>query len=227
MPTLEHRIALIHALEESVGPIRAAFSTVWPEAFTFDLMDTSLAIDRAAVGKVDGAMARRFDTLARYASEAKGQGGQTEAILFTCSAFGSAIDAVKARLDIPVLRPNEAAFSEALDQGDRIGLIVSFLPSRDMLRDELMAMAAAAGRQVSIEVVLAEGALEALKSGDGVQHDALIAQAAESLGAVDVLVLGQFSMARAADGLRGAGHPSILTTPESAVRAMRAKLVNS
>ena len=44
------RIALIHALEESVAPIRAAFREAWPEAFAFDLLDTSLAIDRAHAG---------------------------------------------------------------------------------------------------------------------------------------------------------------------------------
>ncbi len=224
MPASEHRIALIHALEESVAPIRAAFSSGWPGAFTFDLLETSLAIDRAAVGELDQAMYDRFETLARYAAGTIGQGGHTEAILFTCSAFGPAIGAVKSKLNIPVFRPNEAAFAEALELGARIGLIVSFLPSRDSLRDELLAMAAEAGRQVSVEVAMAEGALEALKNGDGDRHDALIAHAAERLGSVDVLVLGQFSMARAAPGLRGAGRPPVLTTPDSAARAIRAKL---
>ena len=37
------RIALIDALEESVAPARAAFRPGWPEAETFDLLDTSLA----------------------------------------------------------------------------------------------------------------------------------------------------------------------------------------
>ena len=42
------RIALIHALEESVLPARAAFAAHWPEAHAFDLLDTSLATDLAA-----------------------------------------------------------------------------------------------------------------------------------------------------------------------------------
>ena len=47
------RIALVHALEESVLPIRAAFAEVWPEAATFDLLETSLAPDRALAGRCD------------------------------------------------------------------------------------------------------------------------------------------------------------------------------
>ena len=42
-PNHPPRIALIHALEESVLPARAAFDAEWPEAFCFDLLDASLA----------------------------------------------------------------------------------------------------------------------------------------------------------------------------------------
>ena len=105
------RIALIHALEESVGPAREAFARHWPEAFAFDLLDTSLAIDRAEAGRLNDDMMARFLSLANYAAAHAGKGGRTAGILFTCSAFGPAIDAVKARAGIPVLRPNEAAFS--------------------------------------------------------------------------------------------------------------------
>ncbi len=42
------RIALIHALAESVAPSHAAFARIWPEAYAYDLLDTSLAVDREA-----------------------------------------------------------------------------------------------------------------------------------------------------------------------------------
>ncbi len=109
------RIALIHALAESVAPIRAAFATHWPGAACFDLLDTSLSADLAAAGRLEAEMIARFRTLARYAAGTSGAGGQTAAILFTCSAFGPAIEAVKAGLSIPVMRPNEAAFEQALE----------------------------------------------------------------------------------------------------------------
>lgn len=218
------RIGLIHALEESVFPVHAAFRAEWPEAYAFDLLDTSLAVDRAHRGVLDAAIMDRFEALAHYAATADGFAGRAQGILFTCSAFGPAIDAVKRLLPIPVLRPNEAAFSEALALGDEIGLVVSFSPSLDSLREEMEVMAAAAGRKIRVRAVLAENALAALKAGDGARHDALIVQAALSLDAVDVLVLGQFSMARAADCVRANARPPVLTTPNCAVRALRGLL---
>ena len=216
------RIVLIHALEESVVPSRKAFGMQWPEALVFDLLDTSLAVDLAAAGSVDAAMIRRFVTLADYAASASGAGGVAAGILFTCSAFGPAIEAVKDRLAIPVLRPNESAFRAALAQGDRIGLVVSFGPSGAALSSELEAMAQAEGRRVTIEVAVADGALSALKAGNGEEHDARVAAAAAGLRDCDVIVLGQFSLARSrAAVVQAVGGVEVVTTPDAAVIALR------
>lgn len=215
------RIALIHALEESVAPARAAFAALWPEAFGFDLLDTSLAADRAQAGGLDDAMRARFRSLADYAAGSSGVGGRTAGILFTCSAFGPAIEAVQDAAAIPVLKPNEAAFDTALDQGDRLGIVVSFAPSQEALERELHDMAAARNRRITVVSALADGALGALKAGDGERHDTLAARAAASLGPVDAIILGQFSLFRARrTAERLSGRP-IITTPESAVLALR------
>lgn len=220
------RVALIHALSESVAPARAAFTEVWPEAYCFDLLDTSLAVDLAEHGCLDDAMISRFMTLASYALSSNGRGGQAAAILFTCSAFGPAIDKVKSGFSVPVLRPNEAGFEEALDHGPRLGLVVSFEPSLRALESELKAMAAARGESISVKSVFAAGALEALKRGDIETHDGLVAQAARSLGEVDAIVLGQFSLARARETIERSPGPPVITTPHSAADALR-RLIKS
>ncbi|KAA0578267.1 hypothetical protein FZ983_17725 [Azospirillum sp. B21] len=215
------RIALIHALEESVVPARTAFREHWPEARIFDLLDTSLAVDLAEAGRLDQAMMDRFGTLAGYAAGTVGAGGRTAGILFTCSAFAPAIDAVKPHLPIPVFRPNEAAFEAAMEIGSRIGIVVSFGPSAGSLRTELLAMAAAAGRRVEVAVAIADGALAALKSGDGDGHDDRVVQAAGQLPDCDVVILGQFSMARTKARLQPLLPVPVLTTPGAAVEALR------
>jgi Asp/Glu/hydantoin racemase len=219
------RIALIHALEESLLPARAAFAADWPQAACFDLLDTSLAIDLAEAGRLDDSIMERFQVLADYAAGTAGRAGQTLAILFTCSAFGPAINAVKTRLTIPVLRPNESAFEEALDLGDSIGLLVTFGPSLPALEAELQAMAAARGRSITVKPILVDAALAALKQGDGDTHDRLAAEACRDLGPLDALVLGQFSLARAAPLVRQVTSAPVLTTPGCAVRALRKRLV--
>lgn len=219
------RIALIHALEESVGPARFAFAELWPEAYCFDLLDTSLAVDRAHRGELDETMTKRFRCLADYAGSSVGRGGRAAGILFTCSAFGPAINAVKAISSIPVLRPNEAAFDFALDQGSSLGLVVSFEPSLAALEAELREMASARGISVNVKSAFAAGALEALKRGDGKTHDRLVADAAARLDRVDAVILGQFSLARARAAVEHACGIRTLTTPHSAVEALRRMIV--
>ena len=222
MPPASPRILLIHALFESLAPIWAAFRAQWPEAQTVNLLDDSLSADLARDGRLTPAMTERFLTLGRYGTGADGKAPPADALLFTCSAFGPAIDAVKADLKIPVLKPNEAAFEEAIDAGARIGLMVTFPPSLPTLEAELHAMARAAGRRVTVTGCGVEGALAALKAGDAARHNALIADAAASMPEVDALVLGQFSMAQARPAIDQKRR--VITTPESAVRKLRACL---
>jgi len=225
--TTQPRIALIHALEESIAPAREIFAKEWPEAFCFDLLDTSLAIDLAEAGTLDDDMMKRFSELADYAARTTGKADKTDAILFTCSAFGPAIDAVKGQLSIPVFRPNESAFSEAIAMGSRIGLMVTFGPSLPALKAELEAMAAEQGKIISIYPILVEGALTALKNGDANTHNRLAVEACSQLPDIDVLVLGQFSLAKAAPSLRKQLTLPVLTTPQSAVNALRALVRDS
>lgn len=224
--TKRPRVMLIHAVAEAVAPIRAAFAAGWPDALTYDLMDTSLSADLAAEDGVLGeAMIGRFRALGRYAADAGPAGRAADAVLFTCSAFGPAIDAVRRDLAIPVLKPNEAAFERALLSGaaktPRIGVLVTFAPSLPALTAELEAMARAAGQTPTIVGAIAAGGMEALRAGRADEHDALLAKAAQGLPAVDAIVIGQFSAARAAAAVAAVRPEPVLTTPESAVAKLR------
>lgn len=211
------RIALIHALPESSEPANRAFATLWPEAARFNLLDDSLAPDLAAAGAITPAIEERFLTLGRYAA-----GTGAKGILFTCSAFGSAIAAVKRDLSIPVLTPNEAALEAALASGPRIALLATFPATIPSMTAELTAMAASRGVMPTISSGVAQGALAALKAGDAATHDRLIAAAAAALAPVDALVLAQFTMARATAAIASVPGRAVLTTPESAVAKLHA-----
>ena len=77
-----------------------------------------------------------------------------------------------------------------------------------------------------LETALAAGALDALNRGDGATHDALIAAQAVALKArgCQRIALAQFSMARARTACEAATGLQVLTTVDSAVRALRARL---
>ena len=222
------RIMMISALAQSPGPALAAMREEWPEASVHNLIDDSLASDFAAIGEISPAIHERFLTLGRYAAGANDGQVPTAGILFTCSAFRPAIERVKADLSIPVVTPNEGAFDEALalckgkEGGGRVGLLLTFQGSVAPLEGEIHAMADAIGQARPVIVpAVATGALEALQAGDADGHDRLSTAAAEAMPPVDVIVVGQFSMARAAPWVREIRSEPVLTTPQMAVRKLR------
>ena len=211
------RIALIHALRDSVGPAMDAMTRGWPQAKASNLLDDSLSTDLAREGRLTPAMTDRFVALARYAVETGADG-----ILFTCSAFGPAIEAARAAVRVPVLKPNESAFAAALAAGPRIGMLVTFVGSLPALQAELHAMAD--GQRLDVHARLVPGALAALQAGDGGTHDRAIAADAAGLPACDAIVLGQFSMARAQASVAQSVACPVLTTPDAAVADLRRRL---
>lgn len=220
------RITLISALAQSPAPALAAMAEVWPRAQASNLIDDSLAGDLARLGSITAEIEERFLTLGRYAASASDGKHKTRGILFTCSAFRPAINRVKADLAIPVVTPNEAAFEAALELASkrkgRIGLLLSFAGSLDPLQSELAEVAAETGLPLAdIACQVADGALEALEAADPAEHDRLIGEAAKRLPEVDAIVIGQFSMARAAGAVRRLRSEPVLTTPHMAVEKLR------
>lgn len=214
------RIALIHALPNSVEPANSAFAELWPEAFRFNLLDDALARDLAAAGgQITMAINSRIIDLSRYAMAAGANG-----ILYTCSAFGQSIKAAGLLAPIPILRPNEAAVDAALDAGPRIALLATFLATVGMMKAEVEARAKERNLSPTIEARHVPGALEALQGGHADEHDALIAKAAADLPPVDAVVLAQFSMTRAARVIPPVEGRKVITTPGSGIMKLKSLL---
>lgn len=204
------RITLIHALKHSLQPIEASFARLWPEARLMNLLDDSLSADLARDGGLSEAMTARFLALGRYSASTG-----SDAILFTCSAFGPCIEAVaRAQAPMPVLKPNEAMIEQAAATARRVGLLSTFAPT-------LASMPAEFPRSVELVPKLAEGALAALDRGDRDAHDRLVVQAAADLRDCDVIALAQYSMAPAANLVAEATGRPVLTTPDSAVAKLK------
>lgn len=220
MGTTTRRITLIHATPVAIEPVAQAFRELWPEASAFNLLEDSLAPDLERAGRLDGAMVDRFRRLAAYARDTG-----ADAILFTCSAFGEAIEAAaRALAPLPVLKPNEAMFEAALAGAARVGMVASFAPSVGSMEREFAAMAASRGSDARLRTACVPEAMAALRSGDGAAHDRLVADAAASLAEVEVILLAQFSTARAQDAVAARTGKPVLTSTASAVRKLRGLL---
>jgi Asp/Glu/hydantoin racemase len=213
------RIALIHAVEVAIEPITIAFATLWPEARCTNLLEDSLSADRAAEGALSTEMSNRINMLADYAVLAGADG-----ILFTCSAFGPAIEQAAKRLSIPVLKPNEAMFSQALSAGERIGMLATFGPAVATMEAEFREAAASAGVEASLRTILVEGAIEALRAGDTETHNRLVAECARELADCDAVMLAQFSTSRAKETVDQVLGKTVLTSPNAAVYALRDRI---
>lgn len=217
------RVALIHATALAVEPIRAAFGRHWSQARCMNLLDDSLSVDLAEAGRLTPVMVQRFVDLAAYASRT-----DCKAILFTCSAFGPAIEAAGAAVGLPTLKPNEAMFEEALArspvQNAKLGLIATFEASIPSMSAELLDMARQRGRQIDLQTCFVPEAMQDLAQGQADAHHRKIALAAQSLRDCDVVMLAQFSMA-AAQALAQAGLSCpVLSSPDCAVLALQKRM---
>jgi hypothetical protein len=233
MQTPATRVALIHATALAVAPIASAFERLWPQARRMNLLDDSLSVDRAQAGTLTPEMTRRFIDLARYA-----KGAGCDGILFTCSAFGPAIEAAGDAVGIPTLKPNEAMFDEALalaarsgaggQQPARLGLLATFAASIPSMSEELLALAQRRGQRIELHTVFVPAAMDDLAGGNADLHHRKIAAAAaaegEQLQTCAAVMLAQFSMAQAQPQVQATLACPVLSSPDCAVLALKKRM---
>jgi maleate cis-trans isomerase len=215
--TVTPRIFLFHATPVAMAPVTDAMRRLWPEAEAVNILDESLSLDRAReVGHLSPGLSERFVALGRQAVS-----GRADGILITCSAFGPAIRRLSSEIGIPVLMPNEAMFRAAITAGSNIGMVATFAPAVETMEDEFREFAAEVGSPAKLRTVIADGAIEKLRQGNVVDHDASVADAALVLADCDAIMLAHFSTARAAGPVGERVDCAVLTAPGSAVTRMK------
>ena len=200
-----------------MAPVEASFRTDWPQARPAHLLDNSLFADFGFDGRLTDAMIERFRMIGHYCAAAR-----ADAILFTCSAFGRAIEAVKRDQSIPVLKPNEALYDDMFARRGRIALLATFGPTLPSMMAEIEEYAHASGLGLQVDTHLVNGALDALLAGQADLHHQLIAEAAAGFGGHDAIAFAQFSMAPAKKLAQARVGVPIMTTPDSAVAKLKA-----
>jgi Asp/Glu/hydantoin racemase len=213
------RIVLLHGTPVAVEPIQRSFANRWPGAELVNLLDDSLSVDRAKDPDLTDRMFERFIELGGYARRIG-----ADAILVTCSAFGPAIERMARDVSVPVLKPNEAMFREALTTGRKIGMLATFAPSVVTMTEEFNEFVRETGAEATLRTIVVDGAMDALRKGDAPTHNELVAARAGELADCDAIMLAHFSTSRALDKVGAASSVPVLTAPDAAVDRLKSML---
>lgn len=158
----------------------------------FNIVDDSLIKNTIERNQLTPDTARR---VVDYVGSAEAAGA--DYILVTCSSIGSAVEAAAGLSGVPVLRVDQPMADQAVQMGQRVGVVATLSTTLEPTQDLVRRRALAAGKDIQITAKLCEGAFDALMSGNAAKHDEMVAAALKALSTqVDVIVLAQASMAR-------------------------------
>ncbi len=189
-----------------------------PDTEVWHIVDEMLARLAVSQGRLSPFFYRR---VAEHAVAAEAAGA--DALQVTCSSLSPCVPAAAAQVGIPVLAVDEAMVDEALRQGACIGIAATARTALEPLAAQVRSRAASLGKAVDVQPVLAEEAYAGLVSGDLALYDRVVTGVLEDLRRrIDVVLLAQASMGRAADALPPLpGTARILASPPFAVARLR------
>ena len=101
------RIVMIHALAESVPPVKVALGDVFPEAELINLLDEALFIDFK--GQITPQLRRRMSQLICYCEEYG-----ADAIGLACSVYAPVVETARDLVDVPLVSSYSPVMEEAV-----------------------------------------------------------------------------------------------------------------
>lgn len=178
-------------MEMMSDPFTKPFLKDNPGIEQMDITDSSLIVETQKNGGVTPAVARRMYNYFMCAVDAG-----ADAILVTCTSVNSITKKMRPFIPIPVISVEEPIAEKAVASGKKIGILSSVATSAEPVKQTILEKAAEAGKDVDVEIIVADGAFDALNAGDRPLHDDKVRTALEELVTkVDVVVFAQMSMA--------------------------------
>lgn len=178
-------------MEMMSNPFTKPFLADNPDVTQMDIADSSLIKETQANGGPTPAVWRRMLNYMLCAVDAG-----ADVILVTCTSVNEVTKTVRKMVPIPVVSVEEPVAKLAVEKGTKIGILSSLATSAEPVKTTILEMAEAAGKEVDVRIEVADGAFEALTSGDRPLHDEKVREAlAKLVKEVDVVVFAQMSMA--------------------------------
>ncbi|MGW5663926.1 aspartate/glutamate racemase family protein [Streptomyces sp. NPDC003758] len=207
-------IAVLHTSLLFVNPdsvINEYLAELAPDAKVLHFVDSDVLAAVVRDGEVTPASTQRMVHLAQ-AAEAAG----ADVIFSACSSVGPAVDVARRLVSVQIVKIDDAMTASAVETADVIGVLATVPTTLPPTRALVEEKARAAGRDITVQEQLCEGAFSVLVSGDRERHDAMVLDGARALATeVDVIVLAQASMARLAPAIAEAVGKPVLSSPRS------------
>ena len=190
-------IGLIHSTRLVVDPVHQVVASQCPDAEIINIVDEGILKVLFKLGEID---ARITDWLGRLVDSAVGTGA--DMAVLSCSSLSPAVNDVREKVSIPVLKIDEPMAEQAVRTTDRIGLVATNhttpKPSTMLIEE----VAERFGKKVTVVPRVQADAFLKLSNGDVDGHDNVVVQAVEELlQETDVVILAQISIARVKDKL--------------------------
>jgi Asp/Glu/hydantoin racemase len=210
------RVTMIHAIAESIPPVRMALGELFPEAQVVNVLDEGLLLDFE--GQLTPKLRRRMTDLICYYAE-----HGADAIGLACSVYAPVVEAARTLVDVPLVSSYGPVMAEAVSHGRRVGIIAS-VPAT--LRDAEYYLRQTA-RELGVAVepqpcLVGEDLFQVIRTqGEAGLRDRLAQAVAGLATRVDSVVLSQFSMAPAVAHLRKVSPVPVLSAPHSSARRIK------
>ena len=214
----KRKVAFVHTSPAAVGPLMQFYAEAAPEFEITNLLDDGLL--RLLAAKEFDTAQTRLTEMVRVAADVYG----AEAAMVTCSSVSKEmVETIAGGFRVPVLKIDYPMARRAVGAGGRVGVAATFPPTLVPTRRLITEAAREAGAEVEIIEEVAEGAYDALLTGDAERHDELLLACVSRLEArgVSAVVLAQVSMARVLPKLEGRSGVPILSSLHTSLEEIR------
>ena len=214
------RVVMIHAVTESIPPVRIAFEEEFPEAEVVNLLDEGLLLDFG--NRITPTLRRRMSDLICYSRDNNADG-----IGLACSVYAPVVDSARDLVDVPLVSSYGPVMADAVAMGPRVGILAS---NRATIRDAehyLRLTAAELSKEVAPTSRLAEDLIAVLRTQGQEAFERRLEEEVLALAPeVDVVLLSQFSFASVLGHLERVSPAPVLSAPHSSARTLRRLLEN-
>jgi len=191
------KVAIVHTSFAVLDLINNLFDELLPDVERVHVIEHSILKDILEAGNLTPDLMHR---MLGYFFQAEAT--HADVVFSVCSTVGDVADVARKILTIPIVKIDEAMVMEALEKGNRIGVLATLPSTLNPTCRLVENIAFEANKKVHINRGLVSGAFEELIKGNTAVHDQMVQQKLRDLAEdSEVVILAQASMARAIDAL--------------------------